>query len=123
MIVSNSSDIEKAFLNVSLQEKGRDVTRLLWLNNTETAFINDKNLEVYQFRRVPFSVVPSPFLLAATIIHHLKHVDSPIPELLQCDIYVDNLITGVQRVSEGVKLYTEAKQIFSTATMNLRQWA
>jgi len=26
-------------------------------------------------------------------------------------------------VSEGVKLYTEAKQIFATATMYLRKWA
>ena len=36
---------------------------------------------------------------------------------------MDNLITGVQNVSEGVKLYTEAKQIFATASMNLREWA
>ena len=96
------------------------MTRFLWLNNAETAFINDKTLEVYQFCRVPFGVVPSPFLLAATITHHLKHVDSPIPELFSV-IYT--LIMGVQRVSEGVKLYTEAKEIFSTATMNLKQWA
>ena len=33
------------------------------------------------------------------------------------------MITGVQSVSEGVKLYTEAKQIFATVTMNLREWA
>ena len=118
-----NSDIEKAFLNVSLQAKDRDVTSFLWLNNTETTSINDENLEIYRFYRVPFGMVSSPFLLAATITHHLKHVDSPIAKLLQRDIYVDNLITGVQSVSEGVKLYTEAKQIFATATMNLREWA
>jgi len=96
------------------------VTHFLWLNNTETTFVDDENLEVYRFCRVPFGVVSSPFLLAATITHHLKHDNSPIAELLQRDIYVDNLITGVQSVSEGVKLYTEAKQIFATAT---REWS
>jgi len=54
-----TSDIEKAFLNVSLQGKDRDVTRFLWLNNTETTAINDENLEVYRFCRVPFGVVSS----------------------------------------------------------------
>ena len=117
------SDIEKAFLNISLQAKDRDVTRFLWLNNTGTTSINDENLEVYRFCRVPFGIVSSPFLLAATITHHLKHIENPIAELLQRDIYVDNLITGIQNVSEGVKLYTEAKQIFATASMNLREWA
>ena len=43
------SDIEKEFLNVSLQAKDRDVIRFLWLCNTETTSINYENLEVYRF--------------------------------------------------------------------------
>ena len=66
------SDIEKAFLNISLQAKDRDVTRFLWLNNTGTTSINDENLEVYRFCRVPFGIVSGLFLLAATILNTLR---------------------------------------------------
>ena len=117
------SDIEKAFLNVGLQAKDRDVTRFLWLNNTGSNLINDENLQVYRFCRIPFGIISSPFLLSATINYHLKQIGSTTAEQLQRDIYVDNLITGAQSVSEGHQLYTEAKQIFTTASMNLREWA
>ena len=117
------SDIEKAFLNVGLQAKDRDVTRFLWLNNTGSNLINNENLQVYRFCRIPFGIISSPFLLSATINYHLKQIGSTTAEQLQRDIYVDNLITGTQSVSEGHQLYTEAKQIFTTASMNLREWA
>ena len=73
------SDIEKAFLNVCLQPQDRDVTRFLWLKNIN---VNDpnNNLQVYRFCRVPFGVVSSPFLLAATITYHLKHIGNPTAE-------------------------------------------
>jgi len=117
------SDIEKAFLNVGLQAKDRDATRFLWLNDTKTNLISDENLQIYRFCRIPFGIVSSPFLLSATINYHLKRTESTTAEHLQREIYVDNLITGVQNVAEGQQLYSEAKQIFATASMNLREWA
>ena len=116
------SDIEKAFLNVGLQAKDRDVTRFLWLKNTENSDTTN-NLQVYRFCRIPFGVISSPFLLAAVVYHHLKQVGSPVAERIRRDIYVDNLITGAQTEMEAHKLYIEGKQVFSTASMNLREWA
>ena len=116
------SDIEKAFLSISLQVRDRDVTRFLWLKNTRTSDITN-NLQVYHFCRIPFGVISSPFLLAAVICHHLKQISSPTAEQIHRDIYVDNLITGAQTVMEAHQLYNEGKQMFSTASMNLREWA
>ena len=65
------ADVEKAFLSVGLQQQDRGVTRFLWLKDPKH-FTIEGNLNVFQFCRVPFGVVSSPFLLGDTIAHHLK---------------------------------------------------
>ena len=116
------ADIEKAFLNVGLQNHERDVTCFLWLKNPVKSTL-DSNLQVYRFCRVPFGVISSPFLLGATIAYHLRSSDNPIARVLEQDIYVDNLITGVNTLEETKSLYAKGKHLFETASMNLREWA
>ena len=65
----------------------------------------------------------SPFLLGATVVHHLKQTNTPLATSLQRDIYVDNVVTGVQNLSEAKNLYTDAKALFANASMNLREWS
>ena len=76
-----------------------------------------------RFCRIPFGAVSSPFLLGATIAHYLKRNNTPLAANLQRDIYVDNVVTGVHNLSEAKKLYTEAKVLFASASMNLREWS
>ena len=38
------------------------------------------------------------------------------------DIYVENLITGVNSVPEAKALFTKAKAMFNDGSMNLRSW-
>ena len=116
------SDIEKAFLQVSLAEESRDITRFLWLKNRNMLTL-ENNIQEYRFCRVPFGIISSPFLLAATLEHHLQKYKFNTAEKIRNNIYVDNVITGSESVENAVKFYTEAKQIFTKAGMNLRDWA
>jgi hypothetical protein len=115
------ADIEKAFLQVALQESERDVTRFLWIKDAANFSLQD-NLIIYRFCRVPFGVVSSPFLLASTIQYHLEKQNSIWTNKIKNDIYVDNLLTGVETLEEAINLYTSAKNIFMSASMNLREW-
>ena len=115
-------DLEKAFLNVGLQTQDRDVTRFLWLKDLRKPE-SESNLQVYRFCRVPFGIISSPFLLGATITYHLQQSGTPMAKRLKKDIYVDNVITGVNTPTEAKALYTEAKKLFLTASMNMRDWA
>ena len=69
--IAMTADIEKAFLHVELSEVDRDATRLLWIKNFQEPMDAERNTECYRFRRVLFGASPSPFLLRATLRHHL----------------------------------------------------
>ena len=115
------ADIKKAFLQVGLQARDRDVTRFLWLKDITDQNIKG-NVQIYRFCRVPFGVVSSPFLLAGTIQHHLQNESNSIAEKIKDSLYVDNVITGTQDVSQALQFYSESKRVFTKASMNLREW-
>ncbi|XP_052771144.1 uncharacterized protein LOC128210829 [Mya arenaria] len=91
-------------------------------NNYEDPQLEQRNIEEFRFRRVPFGVISSPFLLGATIEHHLDTYGSALANQLKEDIYMDNIITGTDTKEEAVCLYKSAKSMFGDAKMNLREW-
>ncbi len=117
------SDIAKAFLQMALNEDQRDVTRFFWLKNTDVKPIDHPdNIMVYRFTRVLFGAKASPSMLNLTLDHHLSQYESPIARLIRSNIYVDNVIVGVDTTEEGYDLYEQAKKLFQEAKMELRQW-
>ena len=116
------ADIEKAFLQIGLQPDQRDVTRFFWMKDSSKARLDYDNIQEYRFRRVPFGVISSPFLLGATVEYHLDTYGSDLSKKLKDDIYVDNVITGTNSLEEAILLYRGAKSMFNDASMNLREW-
>lgn len=117
-----TADVEKAFLQIGLKEEDRDVTRFLWLKDTNRPATED-NLIHYRFTRVPFGIISSPFLLNATIKYHLQNSKGRFSRQLAEDIYVDNILTGAETLADALKLYKEGKELFSEISMNLREWS
>ena len=87
------ADIKKTFLQISFQEPDRDVTRVLWLKDINKPVISS-NIDIFRFTRIIFGIVSSQFILAVTIVYHLRSKKGPIAKKLIKDLYVDNLITG-----------------------------
>ena len=98
----------------------RDVTRFLWIDNIEES-PTPRNIVTYRFTRVPFGIISSPFLLGATIKHHLENSSEKINNLSK-DMYVDNLITGADNEDDAKKLYLKSKEKLAEISMNLREW-
>ncbi|VDM31544.1 unnamed protein product, partial [Toxocara canis] len=83
------ADVEKAFLQLELFPADRDVTRFLWLKEPDEGF-SMENIQCYRFKRVPFGIVSSPFLLNAVIRHHLQTTGTATAQQILQGIYVDN---------------------------------
>ena len=115
------ADIEKTFLQIRLQDDAKDVTRFFWLKDREKLEA-ENNIKMYRFSGAPFGIISSPFLLAATIDHHLKNCNNDVSETIRKNIYVDKVIIRTKPCQEAVHLYNVSKQVFKGAAMNLRDW-
>ena len=114
-----AADIEKAFLNIVLDEEDCDVTRFFWLSdpNDPTSIFN-----VYWFKRILFGASSSPFILNATLDKHFKQFSDPVAERICEDIHVDDLVSGAQDDDGAVSFYTKARSLMTPGGFNLRSW-
>ena len=115
------ADIRKAFLQISLAEEDRDVTRFLWREDGNPC----NPIKVYRFTRVPFGLTSSPFLLHATLRHHLQKNKEKYPEtilkLLKA-FYVDDMVTGADTEEDTDQLAEESEAVMKDASMELAKW-
>ena len=120
--VALAADIEKAFLMVSIAEKDRDVLRFLWIDDITK---DEPKIITLRFKRVMFGVSSSPFLLNATIWHHLKENASTMPGTvarISRSIYVDDLAYGADNEDQAYKLHLESKSLLKSGGFNLRKF-
>lgn len=113
--IALTADITKAFLQISVCKEDRDVHRFLWKP--------EESVCVMRFTRVPFGNKSSPFLLNATIKHHLDLCrQSEVVDELRENLYVDDWLTGADSITEGQAKFTEASSVLSKAGMTLSKW-
>ena len=104
-------DIEKAFLNIEVNPGDRDCLRFLWLDDYKK-----ENPEILN---------ASPFLLNATIRHHLNRFVSTDPcfvrKMLE-GFYVDDLVSGGNTSKNAFELYSKALSRMASGGFRLRKW-
>ena len=118
------ADIEKAFLNIGIQEDDRDTLRFLW---KEDPFDTTSKLKVLQFTRVCFGLVSSIFHLEATIDPHRNRcledhpgINPDIINKVKHSLYVDHLSIGAEKLKDALEFYIRSWSIFEKANMNLQ---
>ena len=115
-----ATDIEKAFLNIGLDIDDRDATRFYWLSNPVDP---ESELITYRFKSVLFGATCSPFILHAVLSKHLKDNPNDWSEILEKDLYVDNIISSFRQEESLLQYFHTSRFLFSKAGFNLRAWA
>ncbi|XP_015118392.1 uncharacterized protein LOC107042036 [Diachasma alloeum] len=119
------SDIQKAFLQISVNPEDRDTLRFLWKPTS-----NPQQTHTYRHRRVVFGVSSSPFLLGATIDLHLNQAieksttehRTTVLQKLRKSFYVDNCVTSVHSLEEFLEFKNMAIKTLQAGGFNLRGW-
>ncbi|GFW35054.1 integrase catalytic domain-containing protein [Trichonephila clavipes] len=122
--IAITADIERAFLQISLRDEDRDAVRFLFpdIRSNQT---DPYKFQVYRFKRVMFGINVSPFLLSATIKHHIENYREQYPaatEMLDTRLYVDDVISGADDISQALNVSKDAETIMKNASMKLRKW-
>ncbi|GFV89177.1 integrase catalytic domain-containing protein [Trichonephila clavipes] len=122
--IAITADIERAFLHISLRDEDRDAVRFLF-SDIRSNQTDPYKFQEYRFKRVMFGVNVSPFLLSATIKHHIENYREQYPaatEMLDTCLYVDDVISGADDISQALKVSKDAETIMKNASMKLRKW-
>ena len=117
------ADIEKAFFMITVDKEDRDVLRFLWIEDMKC---ETPRMTVLRFARVVFGVASSPFLLNATIRHHIQGYQTDDPSFVTRflnSIYADDLTFGADSIDEAFELYTKSKHRLAEAGFNLRKFS
>ncbi|XP_068704156.1 uncharacterized protein [Montipora foliosa] len=119
--VAISGDMEKAFLNISVDPRDHDYLRFLWVDDIGSKHLN---LQVYRFARVAIGISSSPFLLNATIRHHLTYTDIP-GEFVECvlkSLSVDDFVGGEDSDDLVFEMFKNLKSSFKIGGFNMGKW-
>ena len=114
-----SGDIKQAFLQIRVRESERDALRFHWSSGA------DSEILAYRFTRVLFGLAPSPFLLGGVLEHHLSTWSKKYPdyvERLRRSLYVDDILTGGQDITQAKQRKSTAIEIMDDAKFELHKW-
>lgn len=81
---------------------------------------------MYRSASVVFGVTASPFLLNATIRHHLELHAKTYGDLVSKvlgSMYVDDVVTGAESDKQAYELYMGAKRLLRSRAFNLRKFS
>ena len=115
-----TGDIQKAFLQITVDPADRDVQRLFWYNNLE-----ERRMVEYRFTRVIFGSASSPYILGATLNKHISQYKDEFPstvETLLRNTYVDDVQCGGHSKEELLRFKQEATHILQDAGFSLHKW-
>ena len=110
--VACQADIKAAFHQISVKKEDRPYLQFLWQE------------QALRFRRVPFGLTCSPYMLLRSIEKHLAQYQHVYPELckkLTSGLYMDDVAVGFQSKEEAGEQMKVVQNMFQEAGMDMHK--
>ncbi|EGT42388.1 hypothetical protein CAEBREN_16468 [Caenorhabditis brenneri] len=95
------------------------------MEQNDEGFRNMENVIIMRFKRLPFGVNCSPFLLSMALVHGIQQSDAPkeLVEAVEQMCYVDNFFITTDDINKLPEYYTSLKHYFNQMGMNMREFS
>ncbi|XP_053691129.1 uncharacterized protein LOC128739658 [Sabethes cyaneus] len=114
------ADAEKMYRMVLQQWADRKLHKIFWRDH------RSDDIRVFQLNTVTYGTASAPYL-ATKCLKRLAELDGHkypnAARILAKDFYVDDMMTGVDCVEDGVKLCSDMQQLMKGGGFNLRKWS
>ena len=94
----------------------------MWIQDIEK---EDPEIVIKRFTSVVFVLMSSPFLLGATLNHHMRKYEDINPKFIDQflnDLYMDDNITGFDDLIIGFDYYLYVKTLMKEGGFIARKW-
>jgi len=122
-------DIQQNFLQLSLDQKDRDLRRFRWYRISKEDKGNHyttNDVVTYRFTHLPFSLTCSPFLLSATVREIASMCREKYPNaalLIDSNMFTDDFVAGVENSNGAISIYYELSALMKTIKLPMAKWA
>lgn len=118
--IAFSSDIEKMYRQIKIDERDLDYQRIVWRSSTYDP------IQEYQLLTVTYGTASSQYL-AIRSLHQLAQDNAELypvaSEKILQDFYVDDLLSGAYNISAALELQDHLRKISASGGFNLRKWS
>ena len=114
-----TADTEKAFLTIAISPEHHDFLRFLWIDDPSSEV---PQIQILRFTRVVFGLTSSPFILNATLKHHVNqyaNIDPKFVKEVTRSLYVDDFASSSQDVQSAMKLSLKVKTRLADGRLNM----
>lgn len=114
------ADIEKMYRQVQIDPRDTSYQRILWREAAQDT------LKTYQLNTLTYGTASAPFLATRCLNQLALDESTSYPraaEIIQQNMYVDDLMSGEQSVQQALKSQTELITLLKKGGFQLRKWA
>ena len=123
------SKVQQTFLQLSLEEKDRELTRFLWYGISQDDRGNHyttNELVTYRFTHLPFGLTYSPFLLSVTVRELATVCREEHPRaapLIDRNMFIHDLVAGVDDGNAAIMVCYKLTALMKTIKLPMGMWA
>lgn len=115
-----TGDITKMYRQVIMDESDTPLQRILWRSTPE------EELQIYKLKTVTYGTASASFLATRALQQLAIEESKDLPvaaKISQRDFYVDDLLTGADRISDIKTIFHEINDLMARRGFELRKWA